>query len=198
MWKLGNLWGERWSRKQVSLKIQVRNSQKPRYSSAPTNPDAHSSPNQTDMKFIFWREVLASECQAKQRTEKMPCAENRLWNECLLKEHWACTPQKGTGGSHSREPGRPMEKGSNGTNLRDPGNVYLITQNPFVNFCELKGTFNQLFSISLLNMNIELKKSSGRKIRTTEKKKLRGKRGRVRNGRKLQESYNYHITSRKQ
>lgn len=106
--------------------------------------------------------------------------------------------RKETGGSHSREPGRPMEKGSNGTNLRDPGNVYLITQNPFVNFCELKGTFNQFFSISLLNMNIELKKSSGRKIRTTEKKKLRGKRGRVRNGRKLQESYNYHITSRKQ
>ena len=64
-------------------------------------------------------------------------------------------------------------------------------------FCELKGTFNQLFRISLLNMNIELKESSEKKIRTIEKKKFRGKRGRVRNGRKLQENYNYHITSRK-
>lgn len=79
--------------------------------------------------------------------------------------------RKETGGSHSREPGDPWKKDLKAQNLRDPGNVYLITQNPFANFCELKGTFNQLFSISLLNMNIELKKSSGRKIRTTTTKR---------------------------
>jgi len=65
----------------------------------------------------------------------------------------------------------PWKQDLKAQNSGDPGNVYLITQNPFANFCELKGTFNQLFSISLLNMNIELKKSSGRKIRTTTKKR---------------------------
>lgn len=71
----------------------------------------------------------------------------------------------------------PWKKDLEAQNVRDPRNICLITPNPFVNFCELKGTFSHLFSISLLNMNIELKKSSERKIKTTEKRKLRRKGG---------------------